>query len=176
MPVELDRVISLAARILVTETTNDARRTVAREAGVKRIAMSAVLDSRTTPLCQSLDGKVFDSDSPEAATYTPPFHVNCRTIWTIVGEAEIGPVDAFDPNDPELKKLVERWGHFITDPERYAPLRVRSGPSTRDFVFRRRRDSASGELVSELTWNRPRYAIEALAEETRHVGPGAQAA
>ena len=48
-----------------------------KEHGIKKQLFSATLDSKTSKICQSLDGKVFnydDSDKP-----IPPLHPNCRS-------------------------------------------------------------------------------------------------
>lgn len=44
------------------------------------VRYSAVMDSRTTPVCAFLDGKVFDPESPDLAELLPPNHYNCRSI------------------------------------------------------------------------------------------------
>lgn len=47
---------------------------------VEALEYSAILDDRTTEICQELDGKVFAADSPEWETYRPPNHYNCRSV------------------------------------------------------------------------------------------------
>lgn len=164
---DLPKMVQITGRLLVTETVNEARLEVARLSGASRVQFSAIIDGATTPICRHLDGKVFVADSPEAKRFEPPLHINCRSIWIEVGDDEEGVVDAFDPNDPELPALV-KTGHFIGDRETYAPLAVPSSPGSRDFVFRRRR--VEGELVSELEWKRPRYAIPGLRPDTVETG------
>ena len=46
--------------------------------------MVATLDSRTSSVCRSLDGRVFPVDSGPR----PPFHINCRTSFVLVLKAE----------------------------------------------------------------------------------------
>jgi hypothetical protein len=47
---------------------------------VKGVQIVATLDNRTTEICMSEDGKVYDvGDGPR-----PPFHFNCRTTTTPV--------------------------------------------------------------------------------------------
>ncbi len=41
---------------------------------------SAIIDSRTTPICQSLDGKTFEFTDSKALELRPPLHWNCRSI------------------------------------------------------------------------------------------------
>jgi len=45
---------------------------------------SAVLDSRTTQYCRSLDGKVFMVGSKELAKATPPIHFRCRSMLVAI--------------------------------------------------------------------------------------------
>jgi len=65
------------ARTAVAHVNNAARQLVYEQnkklvTGVKWVS---TLDARTTPLCQSLDGKVFPLDSGPR----PPAHINCRS-------------------------------------------------------------------------------------------------
>jgi len=159
--------LRITGSILVTETTNEARIETAKQAGTKRVAIIALGDA--CPLCEALDGKVMDVD--EAGTYQPPFHINCHCILSAVGDDEVGAFDKLDPTDPMLKSLVEEHGHFITDPDKFAVLRVPSSPGSRDFVFRRRKNAQTGEIESVIEWKRPRYPLEGLAEGTVEVGP-----
>lgn len=39
----------------------------------------AVLDSRTSKQCRSLDQRVFKADDPKLSVFTPPLHPNCRS-------------------------------------------------------------------------------------------------
>lgn len=47
---------------------------------VEKYEIVAVLDSDTSKLCQSLDGRVFDQKNYEVGVTSPPFHPNCRTV------------------------------------------------------------------------------------------------
>ena len=49
----------------------------------------AIDDNRTTPLCASLDMKVFQSDDPFWDTYYPPNHFNCRSTVVALDEHEL---------------------------------------------------------------------------------------
>ena len=46
---------------------------------VKRYQLVAVLDNRTSPICRSLDGKIFDRQDAKAGVTMPLFHCYCRT-------------------------------------------------------------------------------------------------
>ena len=49
---------------------------------------SAIMDDRTTDICQALDGAIIPVDSPEAEYATPPMHFNCRSILRYVTEVD----------------------------------------------------------------------------------------
>ena len=96
-----------AYRLLYNEASyasNQARLKAYREMGAPYYELTATLDTRTTPICQSLDGCIFSAETggdvpPEyrktgseyrQVAYSanrvivgvnyPPFHVNCRTV------------------------------------------------------------------------------------------------
>ena len=169
------RAVDLTGSILVVETTNEARLAVAATAGTGRVAFSAVGD--TCPLCRALDGLVFAAESDEAKRFTPPLHINCDCLWVAVEDDEEGPVETFTPERAEvIEILAVQHGHFIPPPEdldwksRYEPLRVPASPAKRDFVVRRVKDPETGEIVTELRWNRPRYELPGLDPKTRQTG------
>jgi len=47
--------------------------------GVDQYEILATLDSRTSEICQEMDGKVFDMKEYEPGVTAPPFHVYCRS-------------------------------------------------------------------------------------------------
>lgn len=58
---------------------------------IKGIEYSAILDERTTPICEFLHGKVFEKDDPDIDRLSAPNHFNCRSVMVpvMVGE-EVG--------------------------------------------------------------------------------------
>ncbi|HHZ95560.1 MAG TPA: hypothetical protein EYN67_08380 [Flavobacteriales bacterium] len=46
---------------------------------LKGYRLIAVVDSRTSQKCRSLDQKFIPKDSPKLSSFTPPLHINCRT-------------------------------------------------------------------------------------------------
>ena len=65
-------------RSTITQVTDKAREIVARDNPdiTTQYIYRAVLDSKTTPICRSLDGQVYDwGDGPQ-----PPLHFGCRSI------------------------------------------------------------------------------------------------
>ena len=73
-------------RTNATSAFNAGRIVAGREAGdfLTGFEYSAVLDSRTTDVCQRLDGKVFLKDDVEIDRLRPPRHFNCRSVMVPV--------------------------------------------------------------------------------------------
>lgn len=73
---------SNVARLVYTESAAyvaKARIKTYEDLNIEQYEIVATLDSRTSEICQSLDGKVFGFKEYEIGTTAPPFHVNCRT-------------------------------------------------------------------------------------------------
>lgn len=47
---------------------------------IEALEYSAILDDRTTEICNHLDGRVYPVNSDEWSAYRPPNHFNCRSI------------------------------------------------------------------------------------------------
>jgi len=64
---------------------------------VQALEYSAILDRRTTSICEHLDGKTYAADSDIWTTqgYRPPNHFNCRSLLVAVTEQ-----DTWTPSDP----------------------------------------------------------------------------
>lgn len=61
---------------------------------------SAILDSRTTPVCESLDGKIFEIGDPNLDRLKPPNHFQCRSILVpITTYEEIDGRDIISPSE-----------------------------------------------------------------------------
>lgn len=58
--------------------------------------LSAVLDSRTTPVCRALDGKIYSVS--DRGRKVPPFHPGCRTVMIAVSD-----------DDPPFSDGYEDW-------------------------------------------------------------------
>lgn len=73
---------SNAARLVMTESaffSAVAQKDVFGELDVERYEIIATLDSKTSDICQSMDGKVFKVTDFEAGVTANPFHPRCRT-------------------------------------------------------------------------------------------------
>lgn len=56
--------------------------------------LSAVLDSRTTPVCRALDGKIYKTS--DKGRKVPPFHPGCRTVMIAVSDDEPAFTDGYE--------------------------------------------------------------------------------
>lgn len=97
-----------AVRTIIFESVNEARYELFASpemAGfVEGLEFSAILDGRTTEVCQHMDGRDYKIDNPVWEKYTPPLHFNCRSLliaitskdqWTESDPPTIEPMDGF---------------------------------------------------------------------------------
>lgn len=82
-------------RTNVMSSYNGGRHEMFNEPEVKKarpyLRFDAVSDSRTSDICEALDGKVLPADDPFWLKHTPPLHFNCRSVLT-----PLDPVEAED--------------------------------------------------------------------------------
>lgn len=76
--------LQTAVRTNVFEAINEARWSAFTDPDlndfIEALEYSAILDSRTTPICKHMDDRVYPQDSPVWNAYRPPNHFNCRSI------------------------------------------------------------------------------------------------
>ena len=82
--------ISNATRLVRTETCyfeNNAELAAYAEMGIEEFVFVATLDSRTSEICQSMDGQRFKLSKAMVGENVPPLHPNCRsTIVAYLGK------------------------------------------------------------------------------------------
>lgn len=109
---ETDKWISTVTRTKTTELYNTARRSYWENDDIaKQIVVayqfSAVMDSRTSDVCASLDEKIFEIGD-DVARVTPPIHWNCRSLLV--------PITKFEQYEsvkvPTLKAVNEKGGNL----------------------------------------------------------------
>lgn len=67
----------------------------------------AVMDKRTCPICEAMNGRIFPVYTSEFTAIAPPIHVDCRCILSYITARERGVFDRlaeYRPIDPELLK------------------------------------------------------------------------
>ncbi len=113
---EFDRSIGVAQRLIRTEANymaNQAKLKAWRDRGVKEYRLIAVLDFRTSKICQGKDGKIYLVSEAlvngAAGTY-PPFHPWCRTIAVAyIGKRSLtGKRTANDPISGKTMTIEQR--------------------------------------------------------------------
>lgn len=75
-----------ARRLVTTEAAfilNQSHQKAYMDAGVEEYEIDAIMDSRTSRICNALDGQKFRFDEAVTGTNYPPFHVFCRS--SIIG-------------------------------------------------------------------------------------------
>lgn len=92
-----------AGRLVMTESaffSSSAKKDCFNDLGVKEYILVATLDSKTSEICQDLDGKVFKMSEFEVGKTAPPFHCWCRTTYApyFKDEYEFGERAARDTN------------------------------------------------------------------------------
>lgn len=71
-----------AGRLVMTEEayfSSLSQRDCFEKLGVEKYEIVATLDDRTSAICQSLDGKIYDLKDYQAGATAPPFHPYCRS-------------------------------------------------------------------------------------------------
>lgn len=75
--------IEAIVRTTTTEAYNQGRLTEMRQLGeliIPAVQYSAILDDRTTEICEGLHGHLFKLNDPDLDRFTPPNHVSCRSV------------------------------------------------------------------------------------------------
>lgn len=103
----MDVSYSNAARLVLTETSHIAGEATAagyKESGVvRKYQLLATLDNRTSAICQSMDGKVFELSEKQEGVNYPPLHVHCRSTTVPYFGDEENPGERI-ARDPATRK------------------------------------------------------------------------
>lgn len=74
---------SNASRLVMTELAffhTASEMEAFKELDVEQYEVTAVLDSKTSAICQDFDGKIFDLKDLQIGVNAPPFHPRCRSV------------------------------------------------------------------------------------------------
>ena len=96
-----------AGRLVMTEEayfSSAAQRDCFNELDVEQYEIVATLDSHTSDICRSLDGKVFPMKDYEAGVTAPPFHVYCRSTTVPYFDDDFGQPGERAARDEETGK------------------------------------------------------------------------
>ena len=114
-----------ATRLLQTETaffSSVSEKKALKDLDVEQYEILATLDSKTSPICQEMDGQVFKLSEYEIGATAPPFHVNCRSTTCPHFDDEYGERVARDragntymvPSDMTYKEWREKQNKLLT--------------------------------------------------------------
>lgn len=84
-----------AGRLVMTEEayfSSAAQKEAFAELGVEQYEIVATLDTHTSDICRSLDGKVYPMKDYQAGVTAPPFHVWCRSTTAPYFEDDFGEI------------------------------------------------------------------------------------
>lgn len=96
-----------AGRLIMTEGayfSSAAQKDCFEELGVEKYEVVATLDSHTSELCRSLDGKHFPMKEFQPGVTAPPFHVFCRSTTVPYFEEDFGDIGERAARDEETGK------------------------------------------------------------------------
>lgn len=98
---EFDRSINVSRRLIRTEANymaNQGKLKAWQTRGIERYQIIAILDLRTSEICQDQDHKVYLVEDAEVGVTMPPFHPWCRSIIAYYSERLANtPRKAIDP-------------------------------------------------------------------------------
>lgn len=97
-------VIGLTAAAIVATGVNKGRKDVFEDSSndISEYQYSAILDTKTCPICDDLDGSVVDEAEYKRTEFDPPIHHHCRCIWVAILADEL--------DQPPITGLPERPG------------------------------------------------------------------
>lgn len=98
-----------SVRLIRTETTyscNQAELASYSALDIDRYKFTATLDTRTSSICQELDGKVFETKDAKAGVNLPAMHPNCRSTT----------IAYFDEGMPDIRIAKDKDGNRIRVP------------------------------------------------------------
>lgn len=106
-----------AGRLIMTEEayfSSAAQKDCFEELGVEQFEIVATLDSHTSDICRSLDGKHFSMKDYQPGVTAPPFHVFCRSTTVPYFDEDFGNIGERAARDEETGKT-----YYIPDDMNY---------------------------------------------------------
>lgn len=106
-----------AGRLIMTEEayfSSAAQKDCFEELGVEQFEIVATLDSHTSDICRTLDGKHFPMKDYQPGVTAPPFHVFCRSTTVPYFDEDFGDIGERAARDEETGKT-----YYIPDDMNY---------------------------------------------------------
>ncbi len=114
---------------------------------ITAVEFSAILDSRTSDICEDRDGLILAIDDPRLKMNTPPLHYQCRSILV--------PVDKYSMVEEGLDGKVGKGWDGVREPmEGFGGVRIKNIPSLipkwRDFDDSTVREEKGVEVYKDI--------------------------
>lgn len=142
-----------------------------RRGGYSKYEWIAEIDHRTCPICEAMDGRVFDAEKSAIGGNLPPLHPFCRCsvaayvsdeesgeLFSRNGEDDIGVPASAEEITQMTKKFRKHGGEVLTGEE--IDIHLQNMQEAASFIASG--DGKSAILISEKTTRAQ------LAEELRH--------
>ncbi len=162
---------SQAQRLVMTEEAyfhSAAQKEAFKDMGVEEYEIAATLDSSTSAICRSLDGKCFPMEEYAPGSTAPPFHPWCRTVTIPHVEDNLGNEngdtdyipDNMSYEDWEKKYVVEPVSDKALYEEYKGVLRELSPESLEEFINIKYNNSAEWEQLESQYKTLNMYKID----------------
>lgn len=137
---------SAAETLVRTESaaiTSEATKQCYKDLGLEKYEILATLDSKTSDICQDLDGKIFDMKEYEVGVTAPPFHPRCRTTTVPYYEDMVSESEERAARDEETGKTY------------YVPANLSYKEWEKQFVHKtgEQEKSSRKNQISSVNWN-----------------------
>ncbi len=154
-----------AGKLVMTEEaffSSAAQKDCFAELDVEQFEIVATLDSRTSEICQEMDGKHFEMSKWEVGVNAPPFHPWCRSTtvpyfddeFDLVGERAAGGEDGKTYHVPATMTYPEWKKSFVdgdkTGLQEVVPNMSDEGDAINDFLASRKEYDAQVLKLEEL--------------------------
>lgn len=145
----LQRSLQATATLTIAELHNEGQSAANNAEEWPYAQISEILDRATCRLCRRVDGKIVKVGSPEYRKWRGPSHINCRRTMVYIHRDEPNVQPDFE--EPEAE-LIRKHGHYHTQPEKHAELRIPAEPAGRHVIVRRVKHLETGEIRTKLDW------------------------
>lgn len=164
-----------SVRLIRTETTyscNQAELASYEELDIDRYKYVATLDSRTSPICQKLDGKIFETKDAKAGTNLPAMHPNCRSTTIPYFEDGMPTVRAARDKDGKRIKVpasmkYDEWYKKYID-KNGAPKQVQQVPKPTKAAPTPTQQPATVDVPAPVV-NAPEYTDVPIKSQTERI-------
>lgn len=135
-----------AGRLVMTEAAyfgSVSQKDCFNDLNVEQYEICATLDSHTSELCQSLDGKVFAMKDYEAGVTAPPFHVFCRTCTVPYFD------DEFTAGELRAARGADGKTYYVPADMKYPEWRKQFAGTQKSGIIKTAKSKTSSEISDQ---------------------------